>query len=45
MFFRLKGGPHMFQTCLHVVRNGLPFIAREMHPSFKSLVVTGTPGL
>ncbi len=35
----------MFQSCLHAVRNGLPFTVREMHLSFESLVIIGTPGL
>ncbi len=42
---QIEGGPHMFQSCLHATQDGLPHVARVMHPSFESLIVTGTPGL
>jgi len=43
--FQVEGGPHMFQSCLRVVQNGLLPVTREMHPFFESLAVTGTPSL
>jgi hypothetical protein len=37
---QVEGGPHLFQSCLCVARNGLPPIAMEMHPSFEGLAIT-----
>jgi len=42
---QVKGGPHLLHFCLHVVRDGLPSITKDMHPSIESLVVTNTPCL
>jgi hypothetical protein len=39
MFLRLRGGAHMFQSCLHVVQNGLLPTIREIHLSFENLVI------
>jgi hypothetical protein len=35
----------MLQSCLHVTQDGLPLTAKEMHPSFESLEVSGAPSL
>jgi hypothetical protein len=43
--FRLKGAHTLRQSCLHIAWDGLPLVAREMHLSFDSLVVTSTLGL
>ncbi len=43
--FQIEGGPHLLQSCLHATRNGLPLAAREMHPSFESLIVINAPSL
>jgi len=43
--FQVKKGPHLFQTCLHVTQNGLPLVARDIHPSFDSLAVISAPSL
>jgi hypothetical protein len=32
--FQVEGGPHLFQSCLHLMRNDLPLALREMHISF-----------
>ncbi len=45
MFFKLKGGPHIFQSCFHIVWDNLFFITRKMHLSFESLVVIDALGL
>jgi len=45
MFFRLKGGPHLFQSCLCLARNSLPLVTKEMHLSFKNLVLTNALSL
>jgi hypothetical protein len=45
MFIRLKGGPHLLQSYLCVAQDGLPHVAKEMLPSFESLVVTSALGL
>ncbi len=42
---QVEGAPHLLQSCLCVMQDGLPLIAREMHPSFKSLAITNTPNL
>ncbi len=41
----VEGGPHLFQSCLCAMRDGLPHGAKEMHPSVESLVVIGAPSL
>ncbi len=43
--YQVQGGLHLLQSCLHAIQDGLPLIAREMHPFFESLVVTDTPNL
>jgi len=43
--FHVKRGPHLFQSCLNVAQDGLPFAIRGMHPSFNNLVVISSPGL
>jgi hypothetical protein len=45
MFFKLKGGPHLLQSCLRAMQDGLLPTTREMHPSFKSLAITNAPSL
>ncbi len=45
MFIRLKGDPHLLQSCLCVARNGFLPIVREMHPYFESLTIISTPSL
>ncbi len=42
---QVEGGPHLFQSCLHVAQNGLLLTAREMHLSFESLAVINAPNL
>jgi hypothetical protein len=42
---QVKGGLHLLQSCLRVVRDGLLRVAREMHLSFESLIITNAPGL
>jgi hypothetical protein len=41
--FQVEKGPRLLQSCLCVVQNGLPPATKEMHASFKNLVVTGAP--
>jgi hypothetical protein len=41
----LKGGSHLFQSCLHAVQDGFPFATKEMHPSFENFVVTNASSL
>jgi hypothetical protein len=31
---QVERGPHLFQSCLRVVRDDLPLVAREMHLFF-----------
>jgi len=40
MFLRFN---HLLQSCLRATKDRLPFVAREMHPSFDSLVVYQCP--
>jgi hypothetical protein len=42
---QIEGGPHLFQSCMRAMRNGLPPTARDMHPYFENLIVTGTLSL
>ncbi len=42
---QVEGGPHLLQSCLCAAQNGLPPIAKEMHPSFETLAITDTPCL
>jgi hypothetical protein len=42
---KIERGSHLLQSCLCVVRYGLPFVASEMHPFFESLVVIDAPSL
>jgi len=41
--FQVEEGPHLFQSCLCVTRDGLPLATREMHLSFENLIVTNAP--
>jgi hypothetical protein len=43
--FQVEGGPHLLQSCLCVMQDGLPLTTREMHLSFESLAVTSTLNL
>jgi hypothetical protein len=43
--YQVEGGPHLLQSCLRVVQYGLPLAAKDMHPSFESLVIISTPSL
>jgi hypothetical protein len=43
--FQVKRGPHLLQSCLHLMQNGLSLTLREMHTSFESLAVTNAPSL
>jgi hypothetical protein len=36
---QVEGGPHLLQSCLRVVQDGLPFTTRDMHLSFENLVI------
>jgi len=42
---QINRGPHLFRSCLCVMRNGFPFATKEIHPSFESLVVISIPSL
>ncbi len=42
---QVEGGSHLLQSCLCVTQNDLLLLTKEMHPSFESLVITGTLGL
>jgi hypothetical protein len=42
---KVKRGPHLHRSCLHVTQNGLPHVAKEMHLSFESLAITNALGL
>jgi hypothetical protein len=39
---KVEGGPHLLQSYLCVVQDGLPPTIKEMHPSFESLIVIST---
>ncbi len=41
----VEKGPHLFQSCLCVMRNGLFLATKKMHPFFESLIIIGTSGL
>ncbi len=41
--FQVEGGPHLLQICLLEIQDNLPFIVREMHPSFEGLAIIGAP--
>jgi hypothetical protein len=43
--YQIEGCPHLLQSCLRVVQYGLPPVARDMDPSFESLVIISTLGL
>jgi hypothetical protein len=43
--FWIKGGLHLFHSCLHVVWNGLPPIAKELDLSFESVTIIRAPSL
>ncbi len=45
MFIKLRGAPHLLQLCFCATQSNLPPTTRKMHPSFESLVITGTWGL
>jgi hypothetical protein len=36
---QVEGGPHLFQSCLHVAWDGSPPTTKEMHPSFENVAV------
>jgi hypothetical protein len=42
---QVEGGPHLLQSCMCVVWDGLLHVARNMHPYFESLIVTNTLSL
>jgi hypothetical protein len=42
---QVEGGPHLLQSCLCAMQDGLLLTTKEMHLSFKSLVVTNAPSL
>ncbi len=42
---QVEGGPHLCHSYLHVMRNGFPLTARDMHLSFESLIITNALGL
>jgi len=42
---QVERGSHLLQSCLCATRNGLPLVAKEMHPFFESLAVTDALGL
>jgi hypothetical protein len=42
---QVEGGPHLLQSCLRAIWNGLPLVAKEIHLSFESLVVISTRSL
>ncbi len=42
---QVEGGSHLFQSCLCAMRDDLPFVTREMHPSCESLIVINGPSL
>ncbi len=42
---QVEGGPHLFQSCLRVARDGLPLTIKHKHLSFESLVVAGALSL
>jgi hypothetical protein len=43
--FRVEEGPHLLQSCLRAMQDGLLPTTKEMHPSFKNLVITNAPSL
>jgi hypothetical protein len=44
-FSQVEGGPHLSQSCLCVMQNGLPPASKEMHPSFENLASIGALSL
>lgn len=42
---QIEGGPHLFQSCLHVVQDSFPPAVRNIHLSFESLAITNAPNL
>jgi len=33
---QVEGGPQLLQSCLHVMKNSLPLVVKEMHPFFET---------
>jgi hypothetical protein len=42
---QVEGGPHLLQSCLHVVQDGFLLVVMEMHPSFENLTIINAPSL
>jgi hypothetical protein len=42
---QVEGGPHLFQSCLHVAQDNFPPTIRKMHLFFESLVIISALGL
>ncbi len=42
---QVEGAPHLFQSCLRVVQNGVPPTVGDMHLLFESLAVISAPRL
>jgi len=45
MFIRLRGAPHLLESCFHATWNSFPPTTKEIHLFFENLVVTGIQGL